>query len=188
MRAFVAVPLDAATRAAVAPAAEAHRAQAAGLAVSWVAPANLHLTVKFVGQVEDTRLQTVIDALHTAVQRHAAFAMDVDGLGAFPSMTRPRVLWAGVRAGGGALAALAASVDEALAPLGFAREDRPFSPHITVGRVREPRRSPALAEGLAAAATRPFGRVTVDEAALMRSDLSPHGARYTTLAALKLAP
>jgi len=155
--------------------------------VSWVAPENFHLTLKFLGGVDEARVPDVIDAVHEAVQRHAAFDLSVAGLGAFPSATRPRVLWAGLRDGADALAALAESADGAVARLGFPREDRVFSPHVTLARVREPRRAPALADALAAAAARPFGRVPVRAATLMRSDLSPRGARYTPLAAAALS-
>jgi 2'-5' RNA ligase len=155
--------------------------------VRWVAPDNFHVTVKFLGAVDEARLPAVIDALHAAVPHHARFAIDVGGLGAFPSATRARVLWAGVVAGDGPLAALAATVDTALASLGFPREARAFSPHITVGRVREPQRAPALATLLSASQTRPFGRVAVDAVTLMRSDLSPRGARYTPLARVPLS-
>jgi 2'-5' RNA ligase len=97
------------------------------------------------------------------------------------------VLWAGIGAGAGALGALAATVETALAAIGFPREERAFSPHITLGRVRDPRRLPALAEALAAGAAARFGQVKVDEVALMRSDLSPRGARYTPLAGCRLS-
>src|SRR5207244_7542987 len=99
----------------------------------------------------------------------------------------PRVLWAGLVAGREALAALADTVDTALGRLGFLREDRAFSPHVTLARVREPRRAPALADALASEATPSFGRVAVREATLMRSDLSPRGARYTPLASAPLS-
>ena len=154
--------------------------------MSWVAPENFHVTVKFLGSVEDTRVQSVIDALHTAVQGHAPFDLEVGGLGAFPSATRARVLWAGITGGIDPLAALAASVEDALAGLGFPREDRAFSPHITLARVREPGRAPALAEALRDGSGHRFGRVAVAETALMRSDLSPRGARYTPLASIAL--
>jgi RNA 2',3'-cyclic 3'-phosphodiesterase len=155
--------------------------------VSWVAADNFHVTVKFLGAVDEARLPAVIDVLHAAVPRHARFTIDVGGLGAFPSATRARVLWAGVVAGDGALAALAATVDTALASLGFPREARAFSPHITVGRVREPGRAPALTTLLSASQTRSFGRVAVNEVTLMRSDLSPRGARYTPLVQVPLS-
>lgn len=154
--------------------------------MSWVAPENFHVTVKFLGNVDEARVQSVIDALHTAARRHAPLDLEIGGLGAFPSATRARVLWAGLIVGAAPLGAVAASVDDELAPLGFPREDRPFSPHITLARVREPRRAPELAEALGAASGRRFGHVAVSDIALMRSDLSPRGARYTTLASVAL--
>lgn len=155
--------------------------------MSWVAPENFHLTLKFLGGVDEARVTAVAGALHEAAAPHAAFDIEIVGLGAFPSATRPRVLWAGVRAGHDALAALADAVDGALARLGFPREERAFSPHVTLARVREPRRAPALAGALSAAAAQLFGRVVVREATLMRSQLSPRGARYTPLAAAPLS-
>src|SRR2546425_834317 len=126
-------------------------------------------------------------ALAQATSGFAAFEATVAGLGAFPTPTRPRVIWAGVGRGADALVGLAGRVDEALAALGFEREPRPFSPHATLGRVRTPRRDPALADALLAAEGREFGRLSVERVALMRSDLSSRGARYTELAAVRLA-
>jgi 2'-5' RNA ligase len=181
------VHLDDATRAALATASAALRAPAASLPVAWVAAENLHITLKFLGAIDEARVPAVIDALHTAAAGHRAFELAVVGLGAFPSSTRVRVLWAAVSAGDDALAALASDVDDATALLGAPREARAFVPHVTLARVREPRRAPALADALDAAASRAFGRTTVAQVALMRSDLSPRGARYTTLATIPLS-
>ena len=187
VRLFIAVHLDPATREALAAASEALRAPAAGLPVAWVAPENFHVTLKFLGGVDEAKVPALIEALHSAVARERGFGFQVGGLGAFPSPTRPRVLWAGVAVGAEPLGALAQSVDEATAAVGFPREARPFSPHITLGRVRDSRHAPALAEALEGIGTRQFGTVTIEHVALMRSDLSPRGARYTTLAAAPLA-
>lgn len=154
--------------------------------VAWVATGNLHLTVKFLGEVAEDRIETVAGALTGAVVGVDAFDARVEGLGAFPSATRPRVVWAGVTVGAGTMANLAGRVDEALTALGFAREGRPFSPHVTLGRVRQPGRIPALTEALRDAAGRGFGRLRVARVTLMRSELSPRGARYTELAAASL--
>jgi RNA 2',3'-cyclic 3'-phosphodiesterase len=151
-----------------------------------VTTGNLHLTVKFLGEVAEDRVEAIAGALTGAVARVGAFDAQVEGLGAFPSAARPRVVWAGVTAGAGALGDVAGRVDEALDALGFAREARPFSPHITLGRVRQPGRAPALTEALRGAAERPFGRFRVTRASLMRSELSTRGARYTELAAASL--
>jgi len=150
--------------------------------VAWVAPENLHLTLKFLGSVDETGLAALTSALTSAVTGLAAFDAEVRGLGAFPTPTRPRVVWAGIAAGAPALVDVAGRVEAALAALGFPPDERPFSPHVTLGRVRQPGRAPALAGALAAGAGRAFGRTRVGRVSLMRSDLSPRGARYTELA------
>jgi len=151
--------------------------------VAWVAAGNLHLTLKFLGGVDAARLAALEPALARAAGR-PPFDLDVHGLGAFPSRTRARVLWAGAGAGEAEAAALAARVDEALATLGFPPETRPFAAHVTLGRVREPRANPRLAAALDPHV--PFGRQRVAHLSLMRSDLSPKGARYTELAGFPL--
>jgi 2'-5' RNA ligase len=167
-------------------AAEVERLRPVARDVAWVGPDSFHLTLKVLGGVEPDRLDAVGGALGRAVAGHRAFELAVRGLGAFPSPTRPRVLWAGLAEGAEAMAALAARVDEALVTLGFARETRAFSAHVTLGRVRTPRAAdPGLAEALAAGDV--FGRQHVDRVSLMRSDLSPRGARYTELTAAPLA-
>ena len=158
------------------------RDHAAG--VAWVAAENLHVTVKFLGGVDESRLAEIGAALGRAV-RVPAFEVGVRGLGAFPSAARARVLWAGAP-GSPPFTALAEEVDRALVAMGFAPEGRGFTPHVTLGRVREPRRNDALAVALEAAAARDFGALRVERVSLMRSDLSPRGARYTELAAVPL--
>ena len=166
-------------------ATEIQRLRPHAASVAWVAPANLHVTLKFLGQVDEARAPAVADALRSASARHRAFDLALRGLGAFPSPTRPRVLWAGLEDDAGALAALADAIDACCGELGFPRETRPFAAHVTLGRVREPTRRPQLGEALA----RPvdFGRVAVARVSLMRSELSPRGARYSELAAAPLA-
>jgi 2'-5' RNA ligase len=149
--------------------------------VAWVAPENLHVTLKFLGAVDEERLPAVGQALAAVAAAAQRFELVVAGLGAFPTVTRPRVVWAGIAAGAEPLASLASEVDAALGALGFPREERPWVGHVTLGRVRDPRRDPVLAQALAAGAGRPFGRTAVNRLTLMRSDLSPRGARYTPL-------
>ena len=119
-------------------------------------------------------------ALARAVTGVAPFALAIEGLGAFPNPARARVVWAGIGDGAATLGALAGRVDHELAATGFPPEDRPFSPHVTLGRVREPKRNERLAEGLARERAG-FGAVRVDRVTLMRSALSPLGARYSEL-------
>jgi len=153
--------------------------------VAWVAPGNLHITLKFLGHVDEARVPALTSALRAALADRRAFDVAVRGLGAFPSPTRPRVLWAGLEDATGGMTALAERVDACCGRLGFPSETRAFAAHVTLGRVREARRQPALAEALARPAD--FGGVRVDRVSLMRSELSPHGARYSELFAAPLA-
>ena len=154
--------------------------------VAWVAPANLHLTLKFLGAVPEARIDAIVAALTRSGLDLRPFEARIRGLGAFPSGTRPRVIWAGVTDGASEMVELARRVDAALAELGFAREERPFSPHVTLGRVRQPGRNPALSDALGSATAREFGQMRVPSASLMRSELGPRGARYTELATVRL--
>jgi 2'-5' RNA ligase len=149
-----------------------------------VAETNLHVTLKFLGQIDPARVDAIADALASAAARTAAFDLDVRGLGAFPTANRPRVLWAGLEPAA-PLAALAREVDATLGALGLPRESRPFAAHVTLGRVREGRRNPALAPALARPAD--CGRLPVTRISLMRSELNPRGARYTELTSVLLA-
>ena len=155
--------------------------------VSWVGTDNLHITLKFLGDVEDQRAEEIGASLGAAVADIDAFDIALRGLGAFPTPVHPRVIWAGVGTGERSLAAIAAAVERSLAPLGFPADARGFSAHVTLGRVREPRRDPALTDALARAVEAELGSACVDHVVLMRSQLSPRGARYSDLAVLPLA-
>jgi 2'-5' RNA ligase len=178
------VLLDDTVRAALGAAIE--RLRRAAHHVAWVAPANLHFTLKFLGQVDEARLPELGAALAAAAVARSGFTAAVTGLGAFPSPARPRVVWAGVDEGAPALTELAAGVEQALVALGFPPEARPFSPHVTLGRVRVPRRDARLADLLTVAAREEFGRVRVERVVLMESQLSPGGARYSERAGAPL--
>lgn len=155
--------------------------------ISWVSPDNYHLTLKFIGDVDDERAGEIGAALAVAVNGIQAFDIALRGLGAFPTPARPRVIWAGVTGGGPPLADLARAVETAMASLGFPPEPRIFSAHVTLGRVREPRRNSDLAEALDRAASADLGVSSVDRVVLMRSQLSRRGARYSELAMALLA-
>jgi 2'-5' RNA ligase len=152
--------------------------------VAWVAEENLHVTVKFIGSTDETRVEAVLQALRASTATARAFEVTIRGLGAFPTPSRPRVLWAGLEPAE-PLAALAAEVDRAVAALGVPPEARPFAAHVTLGRVRALRRNPRLADALARPAE--LGALPVRGVSLMRSELSPRGARYTELATVLLA-
>lgn len=182
IRAFVAILLDEAVRAAVAAVVE--RLRPLGGSVAWVPAANLHLTLQFLGEQPEERLAAAEVALDDAAARSAPIETALHGIGAFPGLERPRILWVGLAQGALEVRALQARVAEALAREGFPREERPWHPHLTIGRVHDDRRwrreaGPALRQALAQAAGTRFGTLRISEVALMRSDLSPRGARYT---------
>jgi RNA 2',3'-cyclic 3'-phosphodiesterase len=182
IRAFVAILLDDAVRAAVAGVIE--RLRPLGGSVAWVPAANLHLTLQFLGEQPEERLAAAEAALHDAAAGSAPIETALHGIGAFPGLEQPRILWVGLAQGALEVRALQARVAEALAREGFPREERPWHPHLTIGRVHDDRRwrreaGPALRQALAQVAGTRFGVLRISEVALMRSDLSPRGARHT---------
>lgn len=182
IRAFVAVVPGDALREAIAATIE--RLRPLGSAVAWVPPPNLHVTLQFLGSQSEERLAEAEAALADAAARSAPVDVTFHGVGAFPGLERPRILWIGLAQGALEVRALQARVADALAARGFPKEERPWHPHLTIGRVPDERRwrreaGPPLRRALAQAATTTFGTLRVAEVALMRSDLSPAGARYT---------
>src|SRR2546430_12500135 len=176
MRTCVGIRLDERVRAALGSAIDGLPGLAP--AVAWVSPENVHLTLKFLGQVREARAAELVAALAGATSGFAPFEASVEGLGAFPTPLRARVIWAGVGRGAEPLVELAGRVDAALAALGFEREARPFAPHFTLGRVRAPRRDPALSDALLAGAGDPFRRASVGAAGPLRSEFLPPRGRY----------
>jgi RNA 2',3'-cyclic 3'-phosphodiesterase len=188
-RAFVALLLDEAMRASVA--AEIERLRPLSRAVAWVPAVNLHLTLRFLGDLSDVQIGEVEAVLVDVAAVTAPFALDLHGVGAFPGLERPRILWVGIADGALPAREVQARVETALERHGIARERQAWHPHLTIGRVFDERawRREAglpLRQALAAAARRTFGTLAVSHIALMRSDLSPQGARYRELASAEL--
>ncbi len=158
------------------------RAATSGL--SWAKPENLHLTLRFLGDLGDSGVQRAGRAVERGAAEVPAFRARLGGLGAFPSLTRPRVLWTGLAEGTEEASALALAVNRALMRDGFGSPDKPFQAHLTLARVREG------AQGLAAlrdyAAAPVPGSAILDQVALMKSELHPAGARYTPLVEVRL--
>lgn len=180
LRAFIAVPVSDEVRTIVASVEENLRGL--GADVKWVDPRNVHLTLKFLGAVEAGRIGAVGSALKSALAGADAPGITVCGAGTFPPGKKSvRVVWLGITEGQAALVEIARRVDDACAALGFAREERPFSPHLTIGRVRrESGRLADLARGVGALEFNPL-KVDIDRVNLMRSELSPKGPTYTVL-------
>lgn len=181
MRLFFAVQTPEALRAELGALIERLRSWGSG--VRWVPPTGIHLTLRFLGEVEGSRLESILEAGRAGAAGAPRLRLRSGGLGTFPERGRPRVVWVGVQDEAGGLLRLHASLEGALEGAGLAREERPFSPHLTLGRVRpgaDPRRALAQAPALAPRA------FEVDELVLMESFLGPQGARYETRARFAL--
>lgn len=190
MRLFAAVRVDPEVARRIASFSEGLKKQIDGRApaarVTWVNEDQLHITIRFIGHVDHAQCSRIQDALKPAIQGHP-FNVLVAGAGAFPPRRAPRVLWAGITEGREALAAIEQEVSARLASSGVVREDRPYSPHITLARVREPSglRAWALFKGVV---TQRFGGWRVDAITLFESRPSPRGHQYVALQTTPLAP
>ena len=185
IRAFVAVELPQDVKAAIAGIMRPLTYGPNARTVKWVDPAQMHITVKFLGDTDTTRLPAIQQALAAVAARHAPFALQLAGLGTFPGGTRVRVVWIGLVEGATPLVALTNDVEPALNAVGFKPERHDPSPHVTLGRVRDwasAAERQAVADALGAATVPEFPRVMIDHLSVMQSHLSPQGATYRALA------
>ncbi|MGE0824109.1 MAG: RNA 2',3'-cyclic phosphodiesterase [Candidatus Binatia bacterium] len=152
--------------------------------IRWVRIEGLHLTLKFLGDITREQVAPILTALREALHDRSPFPVWAQGLGAFPNVQRPKVLWAGLL--GDDLKEVQAAVETALVPLDFPRDERAFTPHLTLGRVRSLRGWPrVLAEFKRYEQVR-FGESEIDRVTLYQSDLRPEGAVYTVLGTVPL--
>jgi 2'-5' RNA ligase len=152
--------------------------------LSWVKAGNLHITLRFLGDLGESGVQRAGEAVRRGAEGVAAFEAELGGLGGFPNLARPRVVWAGLVRGGEEATGLARSVNDALRSAGFGGPDKPFRSHLTLARVREGARGlSAVAEYVPPPAP---GPEILDRVVLMKSDLSPAGSRYTPLLEVRL--
>jgi len=159
--------------------------------VKWVDPGGMHLTLKFLGNIPSKRVTEVTGAMEEATQGIYPFRLEISGLGAFPGLKQVRVFWVGIGGEVDKLSKLQQTIDAALAALGFAKEERPFVPHLTLARIRQ---------GASPPERRSFGElvdstifeekypVEVEAVNLMKSQLTPAGAVYTRLSVVRLRP
>jgi RNA 2',3'-cyclic 3'-phosphodiesterase len=158
-----------------------------GAEVKWVEKANLHLTMLFLGEVDNRDLMAVSRAVTESVAGHSAIELSIEGTGCFPNMRRPRVVWIGVGKGLEEVRALHKSLEEPLLKLGcYRREERQFTPHVTLGRIRSDKPMPELAAALEKKQDYQAGETFVREVLVMSSDLSSNGPVYTVMSRGKL--
>ena len=157
--------------------------------VKWVEPEGLHLTLKFLGNIPFKQVAEITNAMEEATQGISPFHLEIPGLGAFPNLKQPRVLWVGIRGELDTLSKLQQNIDSVLAPFGFAKEERPFVTHLTLAHIKQ---------GASPIERKSFGELVmsinfeirypldVGGISLMRSQLTPGGAIYTRLFMVKL--
>jgi len=155
--------------------------------VKWVAPKNFHVTLKFLGNILEDDLPDVYDAVEEAAKMLAPFDLSLEGLGAFPSPLKAKVVWVGIKDGRDKLIALASAVENNLADLGYEKEDRPFAAHITIGRVRQSKFLAKLAEGIDKVDSDDLGTQQVLSVAVMQSEILREGPIYSPLKLIKLS-
>jgi 2'-5' RNA ligase len=180
-RTFIAV--EAVDEAHAAALAAIDRLRSAADGVKWVAPDNLHWTIQFLGDLDDREMAEVCLRTVRVAARHEPFELSAVGVGAFPSIQRPRTLWIGAGEGGEEFLALQADVEASMRQLGFRGEGRAFTPHLTIGRAgRGGHAGPLLTERLAKLADFDGGRMSVEEVVVFASELDRDGPVYTVLA------
>lgn len=183
IRSFIAVDLSTEVLGRIDQVCRQLRQSLPGAPIRWVPVKNIHLTLKFLGDVSEGNLAPIYDVLKGEAKKLPGFEIQVGKLGAFPSTRRPRVIWVGVKAPV-ELAAIQHAIDIETARLGYASEEREFSPHLTLGRIsRQATMDQAhwIGEILTANQVGDLGACFISAVNLYRSDLSPQGATYTKL-------
>ena len=157
--------------------------------VKWVDTQNMHLTLKFLGDINHPQIDSVCSAIETSAHDVHPFSLYLQDAGAFPSLDRPNIIWAGLQGDLKILCTWQKSLEQNLKPLGFTPESRPFSPHLTLGRLRENAtllERQSLGRQLAEIHLQPGGPMIVDALSLVHSHLTSKGPIYTILRSIKL--
>lgn len=184
MRLFLAAELPEPVKGALARVQE--RLEASRADVRWTRPEQWHLTLKFLGSTDEALLDDVKAAAALAAAGVGEARLEVRGIGTFPGGKRPRVIWAGVEEPAGKLARVAERLEDTMAELGFAKENRKFKAHVTLGRARSPRGAEELVKRVKKDEAFEGGGTVVKEIVLFESHLHPQGARYEAVARFPL--
>ena len=179
IRCFVAVEIPEPIQALLKP-VQTHLQSQIHKGTSWTKPGNFHLTLKFLGDIHPEASNDVSEALQRVTERHPPFSIAFGGIGAFPNLARPRVIWLGIKQGASSVSRLAKAVNFELTDLGFSTDNR-FHPHLTLARLRTATNLEPLKNILRKYDTIVGGSMRVNEIALMQSQLHRNGAIYTPL-------
>jgi len=183
MRCFIALDISKEVRQSIGSAIE--KVKGLSRSVRWVTPGNVHLTLKFLGEVGDPLVFRIQERLLQLCAAHETFELTVRGTGAFPDPGHPNILWVGINESP-PLGLLQSNIEKSLAELGFEREKKRFSPHLTVGRVKGRDDLGAVIREWVSLKDVFFGTITVGETLLVKSTLKPGGAEYSKIAGFKL--
>ena len=159
--------------------------KAAGSDVKWIRTENLHLTLKFLGDTTEELLKSINERLISLSKSHDRFSLQISGAGAFPNVKYPRVVWLGVH-DSEEIIKLQHDIDESMEGLGFKRDEKQFTPHLTIGRVKSMRNKDALIKELATLKEVDFGKIEVINITLMKSELKPGGAEHFKLSEIPI--
>jgi len=154
--------------------------------VRWVDPEKIHLTLKFFGNIEESRIEPIADSIKDSVQTTPPFSLQVSGVGAFPHFKNPRVVWVGLVDKTASLIPFQKELEARLDQIGFPREDRSFQPHLTLGRAKSSRGKDELVGKMERYREEKFGEFQVEGLTLFKSELTPSGPIYTRLKELRL--
>ncbi|MHB1457349.1 MAG: RNA 2',3'-cyclic phosphodiesterase [Armatimonadota bacterium] len=160
--------------------------QVSGADVKWVKPENYHITMKFLGDVKPEMLNVIIGCVKTALKDTQSFSIKIHGAGAFMKHGVPGVIWAGIDQNSGQLGIISGRVDDLLSTLGFEKENRAFSAHITLGRARSAGGAEKLRDLLVSMKDISIGCMNVNSISIMKSDLKPDGPVYCILQTIEI--
>lgn len=149
--------------------------------VRWVSPEKIHLTLKFFGNIEESEIDPIVKSIEEPVQTTSPIFITVRGMGAFPSLKNPRVIWVGLHDEKKVLISFQDRIERELEKIGYPPEGRPFQPHLTLGRMKSSRGKDDLARGMERHKEEEFGQFQVEKVTLFKSDLKPTGPVYTPL-------
>jgi RNA 2',3'-cyclic 3'-phosphodiesterase len=184
MRLFIAIEIPDEIRSGLMEAQR--RLKGSGVEASWPRPEGIHLTLKFMGDVPEEKIAEILKELRQAVEGTAPFRLEVGGVGAFPGLKNARVAWIGLSGETESLARLQVAVEHAMVRIGMAREDRKFTPHLTLGRIKYIRSRDKWLEAVEEVKDIKLAGFDVVSISLMKSELKPSGAVYAEMGRIEL--
>jgi RNA 2',3'-cyclic 3'-phosphodiesterase len=182
VRVFIAVPLPVSLKAKLLSLQQEFRLLP--LDAAWVREAGFHITLKFLGEVNARLIEPIVACMTAAARQFPPFMLSLTGVGVFPQASSPRVLWVGVQDVNGALRQIQQTLDAQLTQVGFASDTRPFTPHLTLARLKRVPRQAEFLAALKAHCEAVLGQLEVDHMELIESQLHPSGARYAIMNAV----